>query len=209
MMGTMQTQVFLVNRPVPAGRSQSPELETTALLAAFGPRLAIFSGAASLLKRLTPDDSGCILIDLDSGTVADLKKVKEGVAGARFRVVALVGSHDIRPAVEAIKLGAVDVLEKPVEAHKLVKCVLALLDEIAALPPPPPTPAGPKLSPSERLVLKKLLEGKTNQQMARELRMPLRTLELRRSTIMRAFGVHCVQDLVRRVLGLGGESPLS
>jgi two-component system response regulator FixJ len=106
----------------------------------------------------------------------------------------ITGFGDIRMAVRAIKLGAVDFVEKPLDRklflHK-VKTILRQDDFVD-------TPACQALTKTEKKILKLILEGKCNKEMAYELQRDTRTIERHRSDIMHKLGVDNIVDLVKK-----------
>ncbi|GAG37104.1 unnamed protein product, partial [marine sediment metagenome] len=109
-------------------------------------------------------------------------------------VMVITGFGDIPMSVRALQLGAVDFIEKPLERkiflHK-VQSVLTQDDFIDA-------PVSKPLTKTEKKVLKLVLEGKGNKEMAYILGRAMRTVERHRSDIMHKFGVDNIVDLVKK-----------
>jgi two-component system, LuxR family, response regulator FixJ len=112
-------------------------------------------------------------------------------------VLVLVHHGDIRATVQAMKTGACDCLETPVESDRLKEIVERLLGSMDSRPPANP------LTPMEITVLGHILEGKTSRQIADTLCRSPRTIEVHRSHIMHKLGVSTIVDLIKVVAGMG------
>jgi DNA-binding NarL/FixJ family response regulator len=106
----------------------------------------------------------------------------------------LVRQGDTRTAVRAMKAGAADCLETPIEPDRLVAAVSSLCRQAAPEPPGRRTP----LTRAERVVLSHILEGRTNQQIAEVLCRSPRTIEVHRRHLMTKLGVSNLVELVKR-----------
>jgi FixJ family two-component response regulator len=123
-------------------------------------------------------------------------------------VLALVDHGDVPTAVKAIKAGALNCLEKPIEAEQLTAVIDELLDKADL----PAGHLGPPLTPMEMTVLGHILEGKTSRQIADALYRSPRTIEVHRSHIMHKLHVSTMVDLVKAastigLLGASGHPP--
>jgi two-component system response regulator FixJ len=111
----------------------------------------------------------------------------------------LVNPRDVATAVRAMKLGAADCLEKPVQEEQLRTAIEAGLVGVrpcAALP-------GQALTPAEGRVLQLILAGKTNAVIGRILHRSRRTVEAHRRNIMHKLGVFTLAGLVMRAMAMG------
>ena len=118
--------------------------------------------------------------------------------GVRAPVIFITGHGDIPMAVEAMRKGAYDFIEKPFDDEQLLLQVLSALNE--ECDDELPRPALPVLSARQRAVLDRVLEGKPNRQIAEELAISLKTVEFHRARIMQNFGVRTAAELFRRCL---------
>ncbi len=114
-------------------------------------------------------------------------------------VLVIVERGDIPKAVQAMKAGAVNCLEKPIEMEQLSMAVDELLDQAD----PRASHEAPPLTPTEITVLGHILEGKTSRQIAKTLCRSSRTIEIHRSHIMHKLRVSNMVDLVRAASGMG------
>ena len=124
--------------------------------------------------------------------------------GIALPVVFLTGASDVPMAVEAMRNGAVDFLEKPFDSAVLVERIQrALAGGIAA-----PTPLAPHsnpghalrlatLTPREREVFDSMITGKTSKMIARDLGGSFRTIEIHRTRVMSKMAAASLADLVR------------
>jgi two-component system, LuxR family, response regulator FixJ len=179
------------------------------LLKTAGLAVRSFDGARAFLNVLPQIKSGCIITDVrmpDITGIDLLRKVKE--LGVDIPVIVITGHGDISLAVEAMKIGAVDFLEKPFEDDALLAAVRGSLsrnagtaqrnaelsqinDRLAAL------------SNRERQVLEGLVAGKANKVIAFDLGISPRTVEIYRANLMTKMAANSLSDLVRMAMMAG------
>jgi FixJ family two-component response regulator len=157
-----------------------------------------FASAAAFLEQADLGRRCCLLLDIRMPglTGTDLYVELRG-RGVRAPVIFITGHGDIPMAVEAMRQGAYDFIEKPFDDEKLLTQVLGALgdprrDEAEDLS---------MLSARQRAVLDRVLEGKPNRQIAEELSISLKTVEFHRARIMQKLGVRTAAELFRRCLG--------
>ena len=162
-----------------------------------------FSSSAAFLQQADLERRCCVLLDIRMPGMDGTDLHDELLArGVRAPVIFITGHGDIPMAVEAMKRGAYDFIEKPFDDERLLGQVLAALEdhrqdyeeklEKASLP---------ILSARQRAVLDRVLEGKPNRQIAEELSISLKTVEFHRARIMQKLGVRTAAELFRRCLG--------
>jgi two-component system response regulator DctR len=158
-----------------------------------------FPSAAAFLAQADLERRCCLLLDIrmPGMTGSDLHDELRG-RGVRAPVIFITGHGDIPMAVEAMRKGAYDFIEKPFDDEQLLGQVLDALDEFAEAPEPVTLPI---LSARQRAVLDRVLAGKPNRQIAGELAISLKTVEFHRARIMQKFGVRTAAELFRRCLG--------
>ena len=158
-----------------------------------------FPSAAAFLAQADLERRCCLLLDIrmPGMTGSDLHDELRG-RGVRAPVIFITGHGDIPMAVEAMRKGAYDFIEKPFDDEQLLGQVLNALEEFAEAPEPV---ALPILSARQRAVLDRVLAGKPNRQIAGELAISLKTVEFHRARIMQKFGVRTAAELFRRCLG--------
>jgi len=135
-----------------------------------------------------------------------LKRLK--AANSSFPILIMTGHGDVPLAVEAMKLGAVDFLEKPFEDERLVGMIESAIHEAE--------PAArndaqthdilariASLSPRERQVMDGLMTGLSNKLIAREYDISPRTIEVYRANVMTKMGANSLSELVRLAMRAG------
>jgi FixJ family two-component response regulator len=149
-----------------------------------------------------PDASpGCLLVDLElpGPSGLDLQLALQRM-GNRMPVVFMSAHRDIPRTVMAIKAGAADFLVKPVDAQALLASIEHALATASAEPVADDlahTAYAADLSARERLVLRGLVAGRLNKQIAAELALSERTIKSCRAELMRKLHAHSFADLVR------------
>jgi FixJ family two-component response regulator len=153
-----------------------------------------FSSAAAFLERADLERPCCLLLDIRMPGMTGTDLHDELLArGVRAPVIFITGHGDIPMAVEAMKKGAYDFIEKPFDDERLLSQVLGALEDCR--------PDYDVLSARQRAVLERVLEGKPNRQIAEELEISLKTVEFHRARIMQKLGVRTAAELFRRCLG--------
>jgi two-component system, LuxR family, response regulator DctR len=153
-----------------------------------------FSSAAAFLARARLERRCCVLLDIrmPGMTGTDLHEELRG-RGVRAPVIFITGHGDIPMAVEAMRKGAYDFIQKPFDDEHVLAQVLNALEDYKQ--------DDAILSARQRAVLERVLEGKPNRQIARELSISLKTVEFHRARIMQKLGVRTAAELFRRCLG--------
>ena len=173
------------------------------LLAAADFQVSVFETALDFLDALSTLDFGCVVSDVrmpDIDGIELLKRLKAG--GSLFPVVIMTGHGDVPLAVEAMKLGAMDFLEKPFEDDRLIGMIEAALrraepgvkNEAATLEIQSRIAC---LSPRERQVMDGLIAGLSNKLIAREYDISPRTIEVYRANVMTKMQAASLSELVR------------
>jgi two-component system response regulator FixJ len=115
-------------------------------------------------------------------------------------VIMMTAYGSIPMSVQAVKIGAFDFIEKPVEEARLLSLVESALLKEAELHDPL---VGKPLTRTERIVLCLILEGISNKRIAYILERSERTIEVHRSRVMRKLGVDNLVDLVKKSTAMG------
>ena len=165
-----------------------------------------FDSAKTFLDALPDAPVGCIITDIrmpDMSGIELLRRLKELKLG--IPVIVITGHGDVPLAVEAMKIGAADFFEKPFNDDQLVASVRAALQQQQAQ-----TKRGAErveiehristLSPREKNVLAGLIEGRANKQIAFDLGISPRTVEIYRANLMNKMQADSLSDLVRMAL---------
>ncbi len=176
--------VFLVDDDAAVLRGLSRMLEGE------GFAVKAFESGEAFLSACTPSLSGCIVIDMRMPGMDGLQVQAElNRRGIPMPVIFLTGHGDVPLSVRAMKAGAYDFLEKPVSAETLIARVNAALkaDEYRCQKKVDRDDARARLSqltPREEGVLALLLQGKTNKEVAKQLGLSPRTVEIHRKNVL-------------------------
>ena len=114
-------------------------------------------------------------------------------------VIVVTGYGDIPMAVRAVKAGALDFIEKPLKSETLADIIKSTLKQNSL----ESTLKGKDLTKTEIVVLRMILQGKTNRGIANILHRSIRTVEDHRLHIMRKLNVENVVELVKRAADMG------
>jgi len=166
-------------------------------------QVTLFESALNFLDALPTIDFGCVVSDVrmpEIDGIELLKRLKAG--GSLLPVVIMTGHGDIPLAVEAMKLGAVDFLEKPFEDDRLIGMIEAALKHAEpgvrseAVTIEIQTRIA-SLSPRERQVMDGLIAGLSNKLIARDYDISPRTIEVYRANVMTKMQAASLSELVR------------
>jgi FixJ family two-component response regulator len=174
-----------------------------------GLRVQLFDSATRFLESRVPCTPPCCLVlDVRMSGPSGLA-LQEVLAqrGAPVPIVFITGHGNIPMAVEAVKKGAYDFIEKPFDDHRLLCQVLNAIEESTAAGAPARMPAAPQpdrlwsLSAREREVLQRVLQGKSSRQVGEELFISTKTVDFHRARIMQKLGVRSTAQLFHLCLG--------
>jgi two-component system, LuxR family, response regulator FixJ len=171
--------------------------------------VTLFDSAQAFLAALSALEFGCVVSDVRMPGIDGIEMLRRLQAQhCRFPVIIMTGHGDVPLAVEAMKLGAVDFLEKPFDDNLLISMVEsglrraepearneALTREIAV--------RVESLSPRERQVMDGLVAGLSNKAIAREYDISPRTIEVYRANVMTKMQAGSLSELVRLAMRAG------
>jgi two-component system, LuxR family, response regulator FixJ len=179
------------------------------LLGAADFHVTLFESAQHFLDALPDVSFGCIVSDVRMPGIDGIEMLKRLKSSrSTFPVVIMTGHGDVPLAVEAMKLGAVDFLEKPFEDDRLIGMIdvalkhaesgarseAAVLDIAARIE---------SLSQRERQVMEGLVAGLSNKMIAREYDISPRTIEVYRANVMTKMQAGSLSELVRLAMRAG------
>lgn len=176
-----------------------------ALLGAHGHTVVACATAAAFLARFEPGEAACVLLDvrmpgMDGLTL--LETLRSG--GHRVPVVMMTAHGDVPMAARAMRAGAVDLVEKPFEAAGLLASLAgAILRREPADADPALRSRFEALTPREREVMERMVEGLPNKLIAHALGMSPRTVEIHRGRVMLKTGAGSLAQLVRLAIRAG------
>jgi len=179
------------------------------LLKTAGIEVRGFESAKAFLEMLPRIETGCIITDVRMPEITGidlLRRVKE--SGLDIPVIVITGHGEISLAVEAMKIGAVDFLEKPFDDDLLLASVRSALNKEADTSKHKAEVADihdklAALSNRERQVLEGLVAGKANKVIAFDLGISPRTVEIYRANLMTKMAANSLSDLVRMAMTAG------
>jgi FixJ family two-component response regulator len=195
--------VFVVDDDPSMRRS----LET--LLRSVGLDARLFSSAQEFMQAKRPDAPGCLVLDVRlpgmSGLAFQEELAKTGVA---IPVIFISGHGDVPMTVRAMKAGAAEFLTKPFDDQVLLDAIHAAIERDRARRRDATSLAAlearyDELTQRERQVMKLVVAGRVNKQIAAELELSLVTVKVHRGQVMRKMLAKSVAELVRMADRLG------
>jgi FixJ family two-component response regulator len=178
-----------------------------------GLAVASFSSVEEFLHAYQPGAAGCLVLDLAASGEEGLTPLDQFRRQAvLLPVVAIADQPTVALAVRAMQRGAASVLEKPLTRASLEPALLEALEQermhrqcrqlqatvVSRLT---------TLTEGEREVLDRLMSGMANKNIAADLQLGLRTVELRRAKILKKLGARSLAEMVRLVLLADPKSP--
>ncbi len=171
--------------------------------------VTLFETASSFLDALPGLDYGCVVSDVRMPGIDGIELLQHlKASNVKFPVIIMTGHGDIRLAVEAMKLGAVDFLEKPFEDDRLIVMIDTALRQAEAEARSEAAAHDiaarvASLSPRERQVMDGLIAGLSNKMIAREYDISPRTIEVYRANVMTKMQAGSLSELVRLAMRAG------
>lgn len=172
------------------------------LLGNAGIESAGFRSAEAFLRGFDPERPGCALLDMIMKGMSGLALQKElQLRGSILEIIFLTAYGDVASAVEAMKLGAFDFLEKPFANRDLLDLVRHALDKslnnyVARNRQQLRDRRFSQLTGREREVMGLMAVGKTNKMIARDLGISVKTVEIHRANVMKKSGCRSIAELV-------------
>lgn len=179
------------------------------LLDSSGYSVTLFDDAQRFMDALPGLAFGCVVSDVRMPGIDGIELLKRMKAQhSPFPILIMTGHGDVPLAVEAMKLGAVDFLEKPFEDDRLIAMIEtairqaepvakseAIAQDVAA--------RVASLSPRERQVMEGLVAGLSNKLIARDYDISPRTIEVYRANVMTKMQAGSLSELVRLAMRAG------
>ena len=163
-------------------------------------KVSCFSSANECLKKLKHKRCDLLITDVKMPEIDGITFLDQAKRIAPWLPVLIVtGYGDIPMAVEAMKVGATDFIEKPLEREGFLDKVKLILQKYSLNN----QKIGKALSKSEIKTLKLVIEGKSSKDIAKILHRSTRTIEVHRARIMQKLGVENIVDLVKRAVFMG------
>ncbi|MBY0381756.1 MAG: response regulator transcription factor FixJ [Xanthobacteraceae bacterium] len=178
------------------------------LLQSAGYSVRLFESAQTFLEESPAPEGCCILTDIRMPGIDGielLRKLNATPHMAQSHVIVMTGHGDIPLAVEAMKLGAVDFLEKPFDDERLISAIKSVFSQ-GTEKSKQDLVTGEivgrinSLSQRERQVMEGLVAGLSNKLIAREYDISPRTVEVYRANVMTKMQANNISELVRQAI---------
>lgn len=178
------------------------------LLKSDGKPVSTYDNANAFLKEYSEKMAGCIVLDIRMPGMDGMelqKKLNE--KHSILPIIFVTGHGDVPMAVDAMKEGAVDFIQKPYREEALLQKIEAALEQDKEQR----KTLGEKqeilrrvksLTPREHEIMDRMIAGQANKVIAIELEISQRTVEIHRSRVMHKMGTHSLAHLVRMVLSV-------
>jgi two-component system response regulator FixJ len=179
------------------------------LLVTRGYTVRAFVSAPEFLSAAPSLRPGCLIADIRMPEMDGLELQQRLIERALpFPLIVITGHGDVPLAVRAMKVGAIDFIEKPFPAETIINSAAAALARLAESPDRDAVAATAiaklaLLTPREREVLQGLLAGLPNKSIAYDLAISPRTVEIHRARIMNKMGARSLSELIRMSLAAG------
>ena len=172
------------------------------LLRSEGLEAVTYETAQAVLNAAPSLSSGCILLDLQMPGMDGLELLARlGELGIELPVIVVTGHGDVPTAVRAMKAGAVDFIEKPIDETQLFAAIDAALSEkkfaVRDRAVAGATERMARLSPRERQVLEGIAVGRPSKLIAYDLGISVRTVEVHRAHMLDRLGVRNMAEAIR------------
>ncbi|MEI2781837.1 MAG: response regulator [Candidatus Competibacter sp.] len=182
------------------------------LLQASGLAVETFASATDFLDAGVVQRPGCLVLDVRMPGLSGLDLQRQlQLKGDRIPIIFMTGHGDVPMAIRAMKAGAFDFIEKPFQGQTL----LARIQEALALDARERGRQARRaeaaarvalLSPREREVLDRVVEGQYNKVIAAELGISLSTVEIHRKRVMEKLQAESLSDLIRLLARLNADN---
>jgi len=170
-------------------------------------RVRCFDSAESFLARYDPREVACLLVDIRMGGMSGLD-LQDRLLERKspLPIVFITGHGDVPMAVDTMKKGALDFIQKPFNEPELIGLVERMLGRARAafteqLQAATREALLAKLTSREAQVLERIVAGRLNKQIADDLGISIKTVEAHRANIMEKMGANTVADLLKVALG--------
>lgn len=176
------------------------------LMKSIGFESKAYASAETFLNQANFDRPGCLVVDVRMHGMSGLELQQVlNERGIALPVIIITGHGDVPMAVQAMKAGAVDFLEKPYDNEVLITRIRQSLEDATKEQNKESRIAEAKarlaqLTPRELEVMNLLAEGKHNKIIANELNISVRTAEAHRAKVMKKLQADSLSDIVRIAL---------
>lgn len=168
-----------------------------------------FGDPTEFMAELKDAEDGCVVLDLCMPNMSGMEVMEEmKKRDIKMPVVCITGHGDIPTAVKALKTGAYDFLEKPFDSTKLIEIIKACIADRIDKHKQELFESNAKetvnsLTPREHEVLKGMVDGLRNKQIAFDMDISIRTVELHRVRVMDKLGAKSLSDVLKIAIAAG------
>ncbi len=169
-------------------------------------RVSCFDSAESFLTRYDPREVACLLVDVRMGGMSGLELQNRLIQDeSLLPIVFITGHGDVPMAVDTMKKGAMDFIQKPFNEERLVALVESMLERARGSFSEHQQAISrdallSKLTGRESQVLERIVAGRLNKQIADDLGISIKTVEAHRANIMQKLSANTVADLLKIAL---------
>ena len=180
------------------------------LLRGVGIRARGFSSGGDFFDALPEDATACVITDMrmpDMDGAEVVRRIRD-LRGSAWPVIVITGHADVPMVVQMMKAGIVDFIEKPFDPPRLIETVRGCLARLSDLDQAQGARIAvqgrmARLTPRERQVFDALIHGRSNKEIALDLEISPRTVEVFRAKVMTKMEADSLSALVRMGLTLG------
>ncbi|KTT14686.1 response regulator transcription factor [Pseudacidovorax intermedius] len=175
-------------------------------------RVRCFESAESFLARYDPREVACLIVDIRMAGMSGLELQDKLIERkSPLPIVVITGHGDVPMAVDSMKKGAMDFIQKPFNEEALVSLVERMLDHARTAFAQYQQSASrdallSKLTGRESQVLERIVAGRLNKQIADDLGISIKTVEAHRANIMEKLNANTVADLLKIALGQNAKA---
>ena len=177
------------------------------LLEGKGYHVRCFESAESFLSRYDAREVACLIVDIRMGGMTGLELQSRLLEShSPLPIMFITGHGDVPMAVDTMKKGAMDFIQKPFKEDQLVTLVERMLDQAKKSFAEHQSTASrgvlmARLTQREAQVLERIVAGRLNKQIAADLAISIKTVEAHRANIMEKLNVNTVAGLLKIALG--------
>jgi len=170
-------------------------------------RVRCFESAESFLSRYDAREVACLIVDIRMGGMTGLELQSRLIeTHSPLPIVFITGHGDVPMAVDTMKKGAMDFIQKPFNEDQLLALVERMLDQARDSFAEHQSAASrgvlmARLTLREAQVLERIVAGRLNKQIADDLGISIKTVEAHRANIMEKLNANTVADLLKIALG--------
>ena len=176
------------------------------LLLSEGIAARVYPSAATFLDECNPAMHGCAIFDIRMPEITGMELLQHPkVLDIELPVILITAYSDVPLAVQAMKFGAIDFIEKPIHSELLLQCIRRSFSDqqqhqLRSRQRFESTQRLGRLTAREREVVDLLIAGKSSREIASDLDISPRTVEVHRATVKNKLGTKSLSDIVRMVL---------